>query len=145
MSDTDGDDWLTAFSVANTAGLLEERDRAHRARVRDIVVRLLDVVDAIDRVVAQDAGGSSPHGALVKLAERALSTAGGVLFGERGDPYDPTRHEVVELVDRTGHAPEEETIEAVIARGCEWEGGLLRPARIVLVRWRDGAEEEARR
>lgn len=106
-------------------------DRAQAA----LVVRLLDVLDDLDRVVAEGAGTGSAEivqQALVlidKKLRKELEAAGLERVDPAGQPFDPSLHEAVAVLPPP--APEQDhTVSATFQAGYRFKGSLIRPARV---------------
>lgn len=117
------------------------RDEEHRQEMTRLLGSLLDVVDSLDRYLA-DEPASAPslferdeRGSVRLIArqlERALQQAGLTPVSCLGQPFDPERHEAVE----TRHTKEcaDQTIVEVVTRGFDWGGCSLRRPRVVVAR-----------
>ena len=68
--------------------------------------------------------------ATLKLLVKALETAGVTEIDPAGEPFDPERHEAM-TTQPAGQA-EPGTVLAVVQKGYELNGRLLRPARVVV-------------
>lgn len=110
---------------------IELSDRAQAA----LVLRLLDVLDDLDRLAAQDlsvTGSEALHEALVlvdKKLRKELMTAGLERIEPNGEAFNPAEHEAVSVV----HAPEpalDHQVSAVFQAGYRFKGSLVRPARV---------------
>lgn len=108
-----------------------ERDRAlvGEQATRHVLGALLPVLDDLDR--ARD------HGELVEgvaaVAEQLIATTtkfGLTAFGEKGDPFDPTRHEAVAHL--TSPDVTTSTCVDVLRRGYLLGDRLLRPAMVAV-------------
>jgi molecular chaperone GrpE len=109
---------------------LELMDRAQAA----LVIKLLDVLDDIDRVVASDPGTPAPallEATLLvdKKLRKELEAAGLERIDPVGQPFDPAWHEAVAVVP-----PEKPGQDHTVARsfqvGYRFRGSLVRPARV---------------
>lgn len=106
-------------------------DRAQAA----FIGRLLEVLDDVDRLVAQAEQGA-PHEAVtegLRLVDRKLRKelegAGLERIDPAGQPFDPQEHEAVSVVP----APDDErenTVSATFQVGYRFKGLLVRPARV---------------
>jgi molecular chaperone GrpE len=109
---------------------LELMDRAQAA----LVIRLLDVLDDVDRIVASDPGTPAP--ALLeatilveKKLRKELEAAGLERIDPRGQPFDPAVHEAVSIVPP--ETPEQNhTVAQTFQVGYRFRGNLVRPARV---------------
>ena len=108
-----------------------DRDRGAAAEQTTgaVLVALLPVLDDIDR--------AREHGDLVgpfSTVSEALTAVTGklglVAFGEKGDPFDPTRHEAV--AHQTSADVTEPTCVEVMRRGYTLGERLLRPALVAV-------------
>lgn len=108
----------------------ELSDRAQAA----LVVRLLDVLDDMDRLNAD--GGSATPEALrqaVDLVDRKLrkelQAAGLERIDPVGAPFDPSLHEAVSAVPPPSRDRDHE-VAATFQTGYRFRGALVRPARV---------------
>jgi molecular chaperone GrpE len=90
---------------------------------------LLPVLDDLDR--ARDHGDlTGPFGAVAEKLGAVVAKCGLTAFGEKGDPFDPNRHEAV------AHLPSAEVTEPtcidVMRRGYLLGERLLRPAMVAV-------------
>lgn len=108
-----------------------DRDRGAAAEQTTgaVLTALLPVLDDIDR--------AREHGDLVgpfaSVAEQLTAVAGKlglVAFGEKGDPFDPNRHEAV--AHQTSADVTEATCVEVMRRGYTLGERLLRPAMVAV-------------
>jgi len=108
-----------------------ERDRAliGEQAIGNVLSELLPVLDDLDR--------AREHGELVDgfaaVAEQllaALTKFGLTAFGEKGDPFDPTRHEAVAHL--TSDEVEGPTCVDILRRGYLLGDRLLRPAMVAV-------------
>lgn len=108
-----------------------ERDRAlvNEQATAHVLSALLPVLDDLDR--------AREHGELVEgvaaVAEQLVATTskfGLTPFGERGDPFDPNRHEAVAHLTSTEVT--EPTCVDVLRRGYLLGDRLLRPAMVAV-------------
>ena len=106
-------------------------DRAQAA----LSVRLLEVLDDLDRVVAGGAtGGTSDvvQQALVLIdrkLRKELESAGLERIDPVGRPFDPSMHEAVSAT-RPPDATLDHTVGATFQAGYKFKGSLIRPARV---------------
>ena len=111
----------------------ERAELADRSQA-GLVVRLLEVLDDLDRLSAE--GGSTPAHALhqaVELIDRKLrkelQTAGLEPIDPVGAPFDPNLHEAVSTLKPP--RPElDHTVSATFQVGYRFKGTLVRPARV---------------
>ena len=114
------------------------RERAHAedAGKRDIILALLDVTDDFDRALAHVGEASDAVADGLRLIHQRLSRvleANGVTpFRSVGEQFDPTVHEAVSVIESDEH--ESGTVYEEDRRGYVWNGEVLRPARVTVVR-----------
>ncbi len=147
---------LDAPASANKEALARAIDELDAAKARlardsqalladtkhDLVVRLLPILDNLDRALAAAADG--PRGALTQgvalvreQLEEVVRDYGFERFDPVGQPFDPRRHEALAVVpvDR----PElDGKVATVVEPGYRVGERLLRPARVHVGRYRPG-------
>jgi molecular chaperone GrpE len=109
---------------------VELSDRAQAA----FVLRLLDVLDDMDRIVAEQ--GSAPAESLRQAMEmidrklwKELEAAGVERIDPAGAAFNPSEHEAVStLPARDGG--KDQTVSATFQPGYRFKGQLVRPARV---------------
>jgi len=109
---------------------IELADRAQAA----LVMKLLDILDDVDRIVASDPGTATP--ALLeamllvdKKLRKELEAAGLERIDPVGQPFDPAWHEAVSVL--APPEPEQDhTVAATFQVGYRFRGSLVRPARV---------------
>jgi molecular chaperone GrpE len=108
-----------------------ERDRALAGEqaVGSVLAALLPVLDDIDRARDHD-DLVGPFGSVAEQLVNALSKYGLTPFGEKGDPFDPTRHEAV--AHETSADVTEPTCVGILRRGYLLGNRLLRPALVAV-------------
>ena len=102
---------------------------------RDALVReWLEAIDSIERAVRMDAGGPLGQGmrAVLEQMEAILARHGVHRVGAPGEPFDPERHDAVE-VRETDEVPER-TVVDVLRAGFAVDGRVLRPAQVAVSR-----------
>ncbi|MDX6731480.1 MAG: molecular chaperone GrpE [Baekduia sp.] len=111
-----------------------ELDR-RTAEAADAIVRdWLEVADSIDRALAARPEGEADEGlrAVADQISATLAREGVTRSGERGEPFDPERHDAVDV--RLSPDAEDRTIFDVARAGYERGGRVLRPAQVVVGR-----------
>ena len=94
-----------------------------------MLAALLPVLDDLDR--AREHGDLvGPFAGVAEQLTAALGKFGLVAFGEKGDPFDPTRHEAVAHLTST--EVQEPTCVDVMRRGYQLGERLLRPAMVAV-------------
>jgi molecular chaperone GrpE len=108
-----------------------DRDRGAAAEQTTgaVLIALLPVLDDIDR--AREHGDLvGPFAAVAEALTAVTGKLGLVGFGEKGDPFDPTRHEAV--AHQTSADVTEPTCVEVMRRGYTLGERLLRPALVAV-------------
>ncbi|MFI6758323.1 nucleotide exchange factor GrpE [Micromonospora sp. NPDC050417] len=108
-----------------------DRDRGVAAEqtMGSVLTALLPVLDDLDR--AREHGDLvGPFGSVADQLNGALTRFGLTAFGEKGDPFDPTRHEAV--AHQTSAEVTEPTCVDVMRRGYQLGERLLRPALVAV-------------
>jgi molecular chaperone GrpE len=101
----------------------------------DAVLRdWLEVVDGVERALQQTADTPLYDGlrAVLDHMDAVLERHGVRRIGERGEEFDPNRHEAVDVRD-TDEAPDRTVIE-VLRSGYARGEHVLRPAQVVVAR-----------
>ncbi|MCM4081717.1 nucleotide exchange factor GrpE [Paractinoplanes hotanensis] len=108
-----------------------DRDRGAAAEQTTgaVLTALLPVLDDIDR--AREHGDlAGPFASVAESLTTATGKLGLVAFGEKGDPFDPNRHEAVAHLTSADVA--EPTCVEVMRRGYTLGERLLRPALVAV-------------
>jgi molecular chaperone GrpE len=108
-----------------------DRDRGLAAEQTTglVISALLPVLDDLDR--AREHGDLvGPFGSVAEQLNAALGKFGLTAFGEKGDPFDPTRHDAVAHLT-SGEVTEPTCID-VMRRGYQLGDRLLRPALVAV-------------
>jgi len=109
---------------------VELNDRAQAS----LVMRLLDVLDDMDRLSAEGGAASTESireaiGLVDRKLRKELETAGVERIDPVGEPFDPSIHEAVSVVPPP--RPElDHTVSATFQTGYRFKGALVRPARV---------------
>jgi molecular chaperone GrpE len=112
----------------------ERAELADRAQA-SLVGRLLDVLDDLDRLAAQDISQSGTdvlHEALVLLDRKfrkELESAGLARIDPAGSAFDPSVHEAVSVMPTPDPALDQQ-VSATFQTGYLFKGALVRPARV---------------
>lgn len=117
---------------------LESRDRAQG----QLVERLLDAIDDLQRVSALEPSATTVESLIegIRLVERklirVLESEGLETIDARGQPFDPEVHEAIVMAPTT-EASLDHTVGEVFQTGYRFRGGLLRPARVQVMKHED--------
>jgi molecular chaperone GrpE len=110
---------------------VELTDRAQAA----FVMRMLDVLDDLDRLVAGETSAQQTgplYDATVLInrkLRKELESAGLERIEPVGQPFDPTKHEAVSVI--APPSPEQDhSVSATFQAGYAFKGNLIRPARV---------------
>ena len=119
---------------------------AHRYGLEKFAAELLGVRDSLELGLAA-ATGSSADGvregmeATLKLLTKAFEQFGVTEIDPLGAPFDPDWHEAMAMQDSAEHPGG--TVLAVVQKGYQLNGRLLRPARVIVSREPAGSGGEA--
>ncbi|WP_406073998.1 nucleotide exchange factor GrpE [Micromonospora sp. NBC_01638] len=106
-----------------------DRNLVQEQATGSVLAALLPILDDLDR--AREHGDLvGPFGAVAEQLITALGKFGLNVFGEEGDPFDPTRHEAV--AHQTSAEVSEPTCVTVMRRGYQLGERLLRPALVAV-------------
>ena len=118
----------------------ELRSWAHEELIRE----LLPVIDNLERAIDQARGDESPfmEGVRLTLEQllKGLKRFGAVPFNSIGEPFDPTRHEALEVVESELFEPNRVIEEH--RRGYIFNGRVIRPALVTVSKEPARGEEE---
>jgi len=109
---------------------LEVAERAQAA----LVMKLVDVLDDMDRLVAADPNGTvdAVHQAMIlvdRKLRKELEAAGLERIEAAGQVFDPTQHEAV-AVTPTDSPEQHDSVSATFQVGYRFKGTLVRAARV---------------
>jgi molecular chaperone GrpE len=111
---------------------LELMDRAQAG----LVIKLLDVLDDVDRIVASEPNTPAP--ALLEATQlvdkklrKELEAAGLERIDPLGQPFDPSLHEAVSVVPPE-RPDQDHTVAQTFQIGYRFKGALVRPARVLV-------------
>jgi molecular chaperone GrpE len=115
--------------------ILKEREEMSGRAQAALVVRLLEVLDDLDRLVAGSGAGAAndaTYQAIVlvdRKLRKELEAAGLERIDPVGQPFDPTMHEAVSVAP-PGPGQGDHTVGATFQAGYRFKGNLIRPARV---------------
>ena len=114
----------------------QERARAEQDGQREILLALLEVMDDFERALEHVEEASDPVAEGLRMIHQrfnSLLQANGVTSSDsKGRPFDPTMHEALSVVETD--QDESGTVYEEVRRAYLWNGELLRPARVIVVR-----------
>lgn len=112
-----------------------ERSELGERAQGEMLARLLDVLDDVDRLASSDVAAQTVtqlHEAVV-LTDRKLwkelAALGFEVIDPTGAPFDPTRHEAISMIPAPD-AGRAHTVAATFQTGYQLKGQLLRAARV---------------
>lgn len=118
----------------------KERQEAGARAQGDLVKSLIDSLDDLMRVTAQDPAtvdGKTIHQGIEVVSKKlmkALANNGLELIDPVNETFDPALHEAVST--QPALSPEDDHIVSqVFQQGYRYNGQLLRPARVVVKQW----------
>ena len=114
----------------------QEQALAEQNGKREVLLALLDVMDDFDRALlhlgeAPDAVADGLRLIRQRFSD-ALNSNGVTSFDSEGEPFDPTVHEAMTVIDSDGE--ESGTVYTEHRRGYFMNGELLRPARVAVLK-----------
>jgi molecular chaperone GrpE len=157
----DGDEWArtgsaTASEVAEVIAQAEDRllrlaaeyDNYRKRTMREkaeafdrgataLVIRLLDVLDDMERLSTSDPATTSyesfraAHDVVERKFVKELEGAGLERIDPVGAPFDPTQHEAVAVAAPETDA-QDHTVKATFQAGYRYKGVVIRPARVLV-------------
>ncbi len=105
---------------------------------RDLVMRVLEVADALERAAAYEqqnsadpagaAGGSAGVSLILRQLLKILAGEGVQPIESAGQPFDPAFHEAVDV--RADAGVTVPTVAEELQKGYLYEGEVIRPARV---------------
>ena len=114
----------------------QEQALAEQNGKREVLLALLDVMDDFDRALLHV--GEAPDAVadglrLIRQRFSDVLQSNGVRpFDSEGEPFDPTVHEAMTVIDSDGE--ESGTVYSEHRRGYFIKGELLRPARVAVLK-----------
>ena len=114
----------------------KELDRNRQHGITDVLTALLPALDDIDRIREHDGMDESFKAVAAKI-DKAFAKFGVEKFGEKGEPFDPTKHEAV--LHRQDASATTESVDAVVEAGYKIGDRVIRAARVVVVAPADDA------
>jgi molecular chaperone GrpE len=109
-----------------------ERESTAQAGKRQLVLALLDVLDDFERALAY--GNTAPASILTgarviyQRLRDLLQAQGVVSYTSAGQPFDPTLHEAVDVINTDQAMPG--VVLNELSHGYRWGDEVLRPARV---------------
>jgi molecular chaperone GrpE len=112
-------------------------EQAHRYALEKIAQELLPVRDSLELAAASAATADAAslaagQEATLKLLAKAFEKFSIVGIEPVGEPFDPQKHEAIAM--QAAPAAEPDSVIAVVQKGYELNGRLLRPARVIVAK-----------
>ena len=142
-ADGKADDTLTPLGQAKKEALQRERaefinfrNRAQKEQERfrqhgiiDVLTALLPALDDIDRIREHSEMDDS-FKAVANKIDKAFEKFGVEKFGEKGEDFDPTKHDAI--LHKPDPNAEKETVDTVVEAGYRIGDRVIRAARVVV-------------
>lgn len=114
----------------------QEHALAEQNGKREVLLALLDVMDDFDRALLHVGQASDPIANGLRLIHQRLNavlqSSGVSPFDSEGEPFDPTVHEAMTVIDSDGE--DSGSVYTEHRRGYLINGELLRPARVAVLK-----------
>ena len=107
----------------------KEQDRFRQHGIIDVLTALLPALDDIDRIREHSEMDDSFKAVATKI-DKAFAKFGVEKFGEKGEDFDPTKHDAV--LHRPDPDATKETVDAVVEAGYRIGERVIRAARVVV-------------
>ncbi|MBF9308933.1 nucleotide exchange factor GrpE [Bifidobacteriaceae bacterium NR044] len=107
----------------------KEQDRFRQHGIIDVLTALLPALDDIDRIREHSEMDDSFKAVATKI-DKAFEKFGVEKFGEKGEDFDPTKHDAV--LHRPDPDATKETVDAVVEAGYRIGDRVIRAARVVV-------------
>ncbi|OZG61814.1 nucleotide exchange factor GrpE [Bifidobacterium lemurum] len=115
------------INFRNRAQKEQERFRQHG--IIDVLTALLPALDDIDRIREHGEMDDSFKAVAAKL-DKAFEKFGVEKFGEKGEDFDPTKHDAI--LHKPDAQAEKETVDTVVEAGYRIGDRVIRAARVVV-------------
>lgn len=107
----------------------KEQDRFRQHGIIDVLTALLPALDDIDRIREHSEMDDSFKAVAAKI-DKAFEKFGVVKFGEKGEDFDPTKHDAI--LHKPDPNAEKETVDTVVEAGYRIGDRVIRAARVVV-------------
>lgn len=107
----------------------KEQDRFRQHGIIDVLTALLPALDDIDRIREHSEMDDSFKAVATKI-DKAFEKFGVEKFGEKGEDFDPTKHDAI--LHRPDSDATKETVDAVVEAGYRIGDRVIRAARVVV-------------
>lgn len=107
----------------------KEQERFRQHGIIDVLTALLPVLDDIDRIREHSEMDESFKAVSAKI-DKAFEKFGVEKFGEKGEDFDPTKHDAI--LHKPDPQAEKETVDTVVEAGYRIGDRVIRAARVVV-------------
>lgn len=107
----------------------KEQDRFRQHGIIDVLTALLPALDDIDRI-REHAEMDESFKAVAAKIDKAFEKFGVEKFGEKGEDFDPTKHDAI--LHKPDPEAEKETVDTVVEAGYRIGDRVIRAARVVV-------------
>ena len=107
----------------------KEQERFHQHGIIDVLTALLPALDDIDRIREHSEMDESFKAVSAKI-DKAFEKFGVEKFGEKGEDFDPTKHDAI--LHKPDPQAEKETVDTVVEAGYRIGDRVIRAARVVV-------------
>ncbi|RBP97339.1 nucleotide exchange factor GrpE [Bifidobacterium aemilianum] len=107
----------------------KEQDRFRQHGIIDVLTALLPALDDIDRIREHSDLDESFQAVATKI-DKAFEKFGVEKFGEKGESFDPTKHEAI--LHKPDPDAKSETVDTVVEAGYRIGDRVIRAARVVV-------------
>ncbi len=107
----------------------KEQERFRQHGIIDVLTALLPALDDIDRIREHSEMDDSFKAVAAKI-DKAFEKFGVEKFGEKGEDFDPTKHDAI--LHKPDANAEKETVDTVVEAGYRIGDRVIRAARVVV-------------
>ena len=107
----------------------KEQERFRQHGIIDVLTALLPALDDIDRI-REHSGMDEAFKAVSAEIDKACEKFGVEKFGEKGEDFDPTKHDAI--LHKPDPQAEKETVDTVVEAGYRIGDRVIRAARVVV-------------
>ena len=107
----------------------KEQERFRQHGIIDVLTALLPALDDLDRIREHSEMGESFKAVSTKI-DKAFEKFGVEKFGEKGEDFDPTKHDAI--LHKPDPQAEKETVDTVVEAGYRIGDRVIRAARVVV-------------
>ena len=107
----------------------KEQERFRQHGIIDVLTALLPALDDIDRIREHSEMDESFQAVSAKI-DKAFEKFGVEKFGEKGEDFDPTKHDAI--LHKPDPQAEKETVDTVVEAGYRIGDRVIRAARVVV-------------